>query len=132
MQFRFENSVDINIDYQVDEQALSYRVPKIILQPIVENIFKHAIAETTTHLLIAIHVTCTENGIEAAVFDNGRGMDGQAAEAVLSQDSSENVHIGLKSVDERIKLLYGNEYGLMIQSETGMGTLVKILLPKSE
>ncbi|MBE5040341.1 sensor histidine kinase [Ructibacterium gallinarum] len=132
MQFRFENSVDINIDYQVDEQALSYRVPKIILQPIVENIFKHAISETTTHLLIAIHVTCTENGIEAAVFDNGRGMDGQVAAAVLSQDSSENVHIGLKSVDERIKLLYGNEYGLMIQSETGMGTLVKILLPKSE
>lgn len=132
MQFRFENSVDINIDYQVDEQALSYRVPKIILQPIVENIFKHAIAETTTHLLIVIRVACIENGIEAAVFDNGRGMDGQAAEAVLSQDSSENVHIGLKSVDERIKLLYGNEYGLMIQSETGMGTLVKILLPKSE
>ena len=132
MQFRFENSVDINIDYQVDEQALSYRVPKIILQPIVENIFKHAISETTTHLLIVIRVACIENGIEAAVFDNGRGMDGQVAAAVLSQDSSENVHIGLKSVDERIKLLYGNEYGLMIQSETGMGTLVKILLPKSE
>ena len=132
MQIRFENTVDISIDYQVDDQVLSCRVPKIILQPIVENIFKHGISENTTQLLIVIRVEDTENGIEAAVFDNGCGMDGLTAAAVLSQDSGENVHIGLKSVDERIKLLYGNEYGLVIQSETGMGTLVKILLPKSE
>lgn len=132
VQIRYENQLEIDVDYRVDEQALSYLVPKIILQPIVENIFKHAVSDFMTSLFIVIHVACTADGIEVVVFDNGRGMEAAAAAAILSQEGAGAGHIGLKNVDERIRLLYGAGYGLQIQSEIGMGMLVKILLPKSE
>ena len=104
---------------------------KITLQPIVENIFKHAIVNSDMELMILISAYAINNHIEVVIFDNGCGMDKEKADGILKYESESN-HIGLKSVNERIKLLFGSEYGLEIQSEIGVGTLVKFMLPKDK
>lgn len=126
---RYENTIDVT--YRIDEDIAECRMVKITLQPIVENIFKHAIVNSDMELMILISAYAINNHIEVVIFDNGCGMDKEKADGILKYESESN-HIGLKNVNERIKLLFGSEYGLEIQSEIGVGTLVKFMLPKDK
>lgn len=110
----------------IDPEILDVPVIKLILQPFVENVFKHAWFGDT----IAIHITGRKlgNRIELKVIDNGVGMRPETVQYMFSGTGQEGGY-GLQNVNERIQLRYGQEYGIEIGSVFGAGTTVRILLP---
>lgn len=112
--------------YDIDPEILHVPIIKLILQPFVENIFKHAWFGES----ISIRITGTRlgNRIELKVIDNGIGMRPNT----LRKMRSSSVHpgnYGLRNVEERIKLRYGDDFGIQIGSNFGAGTTVQIILP---
>lgn len=113
-------------------------VPRLILQPIVENAYVHGIKPKNGRGSIMIEAVKAEERLEISVMDNGVGMD-RAALARLEEllDSDEpgikNEYnwqsIGLKNVHDRIRFLYGESYGIRVTSTAGVGTMVQVLLP---
>lgn len=110
----------------VEPGILDYQVIKLILQPFVENIFKHAWFGET----IAIRVTGrrVRDDIELKIIDNGVGMRPEQVKQLMTGPSQAGGY-GVKNVDERIKLRYGEAYGVYIASIYGAGTTVCLLLP---
>ena len=139
MNFRYTNKIDVQ--WHVDEELLDRRVPKLILQPVVENAIYHGIKPTNGKGLINIYVRRNENRIELQVMDNGVGMSSEAVER-LNSEMADNAPpqpgpgkkggYGLRNVNQRIKLTFGDKYGLYIDSELGTGTSVRIYLPETE
>jgi sensor histidine kinase YesM len=111
---------------EMEPEVREVRIIKLLLQPFVENVFKHAWFGDT----IAIRITARREGdrLELKVIDNGIGMKPEAVENILRGDAQSNAY-GLKNVEERIKLRYGAEYGVTIASVFGGGTAVRLLLP---
>lgn len=112
--------------YDIDPDILRVNVIKLILQPFVENIFKHAWFGET----IGIRITGRRlgNNIELCVIDNGIGMRPETLRQMQSSAGT-NGSYGLKNVEERIKLRYGNDFGIRIGSHYGAGTTVQLILP---
>lgn len=110
----------------IDPDILQVPIIKLILQPFVENIFKHAWFGET----IAIRIAGKRLGdrIELKVIDNGIGMRPDTLRN-MRLSSFQPGSYGLKNVEERIKLRYGNDYGIQIGSYYGAGTTVQIILP---
>lgn len=116
-------------------------VPKLILQPIVENAYVHGIKPKDGDGSIMVGAEIHENVMEIFLMDNGVGMDEEALEKIrnlLNGDEIgiKNEHnwqsIGLKNVHDRIRFLYGEAYGIRITSTPKTGTLVRILLPAQD
>jgi two-component system sensor histidine kinase YesM len=135
---RYKDKLDYKID--VDEDLKRFKTVKIILQPLVENAIYHGIKNKATPGTVIITGTRTENGIELAVADDGIGMDAEALERMrqkirtvpTEEDGDEDdTHsgLGLRNVDERIKLYFGQEYGLEFESIEDAGTTVRVRLP---
>ena len=130
----------IHLDVELD--GCSHRqVPKLILQPILENAYVHGIKPKGGSGSIMIEVELSEDMFVVSVMDNGVGMDettlGKLRELLESDEIGiKNEHtwqsIGLKNVHDRIKYLYGEKYGLEITSTVGVGTMVRILMPAQE
>ncbi|CAM4292452.1 sensor histidine kinase [Paenibacillus typhae] len=110
----------------VDEDIMHLQVIKLVLQPFVENVFKHAWFGKS----ISIRLTGRRVGdnIELKVIDNGVGMRREEINSMLYGQSQSGGY-GVKNVNERIKLRYGDEYGVTIASIYGAGTTVRLLLP---
>ncbi|WP_276352238.1 sensor histidine kinase [Cohnella caldifontis] len=123
MSKRFEGSV--RVEYDIDSAMLDDEVPKFFLQPIVENAFVHAFKGWKENGVLRI--SCFREG-QARVYrieDNGQGMEA-ARQAELLEES----HVGLSNVNRRIRILYGEPYGLQIASVPGEGTTVSVTLPQ--
>ncbi|MEO3944299.1 histidine kinase [Gorillibacterium sp. CAU 1737] len=120
------------VSFDIDPEIRPLPVIKLILQPFVENIFKHAWFGET----IAIRITGKriEDKLELKVIDNGIGMGGDTLRRIARgvADSRESSGYGVKNVEERIKLRYGSEYGIEVRSLYGAGTTVRLLLPVSD
>ncbi|MGO4537758.1 sensor histidine kinase [Paenibacillus sp. 2TAB19] len=121
---KYADAFKVYID--VDPEILHIPIIKLILQPFVENIFKHAWFGST----IAIRITGKRLGdrIELKVIDNGIGMRADTLRNMRSSSLHSDSY-GLKNVEERIKLRYGNDFGIHIGSHFGAGTTVQIILP---
>lgn len=122
-------------------------VPKLILQPIVENAYVHGIKpkKGVGSIMVEAAVNDREDGekriLEITVMDNGVGMDQAALDQIqelLAGDEPgiKNEYnwqsIGMKNVHDRIRLLYGEEYGIRVTSTVGVGTMVRLLMPVTE
>ena len=119
-------SWDMDISSEVEECL----VPKLILQPIVENSMIHGVENMSENAMILIAAREEEGKLILEVSDNGCGMDEKTIQSVLKQDGHDDrKHIGVNSVLRRIQILYGMEYGLYIESEVGIGTVVRLTLP---
>ncbi|WP_044480378.1 sensor histidine kinase [Paenibacillus antibioticophila] len=115
------------VDYQIDNELLEYRIIHFILQPIVENAIKHGFAEPGEdehQLVISVHAE--HDALFLKVTDNGMGMSVTQQQRLLLAESS---GYGIRNVNERIKLYYGSAYGLELISEAMVGTSVIIRLP---
>lgn len=121
---KYADTFTVHVDVEPD--ILQVPVIKLILQPFVENVFKHAWFGDS----IAILIKACRIGdlIELKVIDNGIGMKPHTVERLLNNSRQEGGY-GVKNVDERIKLLYGDPYGVQIASIYGGGTTIRILLP---
>ena len=131
-QIRYQDILSYEIN--VAKDIYNYSIPKITIQPIVENALYHGIKNRRGGGKITITGAENENGFAIHVRDNGAGMDENRLKEVrdsLLQDSSDKSAIyGLYNVNERIRLNFGDEYGITIDSKLDKGTDVTIYLPK--
>lgn len=119
----------------VDPETQNYFVPKLILQPLVENALYHGIKLCDRKCMLMIQVLSLEDRIEIEVLDNGAGMDEETLQAVREamEHKGENKtnSYGVVNVNDRIQILAGREYGLKFTSEKDVGTSARIVLPKT-
>ncbi len=124
MSVRYENK--FSVEYGIEESLYSTKVPKLFLQPFVENAIIHGFDDIMENGQIMIEGLIRDGKRIFIVYDNGKGMD---ASNIMKQKVKTSDSIGIKNVDSRIKLLFGDEYGVNISSEPGRGTRVEIILP---
>lgn len=107
------------------------RILKLLLQPVVENAIIHGIAPLGSPGVIMIYARREEQGICIEISDNGMGMEPGEAESLLADGKREGNFsgIGIANVQQRIRALYGKDYGLVIYSQPGNGTTVEVHLP---
>jgi two-component system sensor histidine kinase YesM len=133
---RYPGRFEISI--QTDEQVNEYEIPKMTLQPIVENCFSHAFRFIEDIWQIRIASSLSGGICEIQITDNGGGLsadDLQALRLRIRETGSTNQFtysgsIGLRNVNTRMRLLYGEEYQLRIDSAPGAGTAVTLRLPQ--
>ena len=134
MRYRQYNSFEMT--YEVQPQFMQSQIPKLILQPIVENAIIHGIYRKNGKGRIIVRVMGDEQKIHISVTDNGQGIPQEKLSILLSQDYDRTrscfSSIGLTNVNDRIKLLFGEEYGLYIESIYQMYTTVEILIPNQK
>ncbi|WP_173437666.1 sensor histidine kinase, partial [Sharpea azabuensis] len=119
---------EFDLDIEIDDDIMDYETPNLILQPIVENAIGHGIDLLEDRKgVLKVYATVDEENVYIMVEDNGVGMDQETINTMLSQNSK---GYGMRNVNQRIKLLYGEEYGLHIESIVGQGSVVIIRLPK--
>lgn len=130
--FRYGDRFEVEVD--VSENILAVKIPKLILQPIVENAIVHGLENKVGTGRIEIIGFIEDSKICLVVNDNGIGMDQNTIDLLLSnkpmQETEGHTHIGLRNVDNRLKMYYGKEYGIEINSEVGNGTSVTIYIPE--
>jgi two-component system sensor histidine kinase YesM len=136
IRIRYDNR--FSLDIQIPNDLLNVKVPRLILQPVVENAVKHGLLPKEGEGLIAIYAKNTNKTFRITIMDNGIGMDeGQLKklQAFIKntdpgcREGSIWKEIGIKNVNDRIQLIYGADYGLEISSIEGMGTIVNFNLP---
>lgn len=128
---RFGKQFDYTIS--VGEAADECIVPKLIVQPIIENAVKYGF-EKKKSLCVKIRANFVEDKLVIVIFDDGNGMEPDVLEEIrqiLKQGKNSTAHIGLFNVHRRIQLIYGDNYGIELMSEKHQGTMVKIILPIS-
>jgi two-component system sensor histidine kinase YesM len=107
------------------------RIPKLSLQPIVENCFKHGFGERKSGGIITITVEEVSRGLSIKIRDNGRGISVERLAALRqkTEDIQQFFGIGLANTNARIKLKYGAGYGIIIESEEGVFTQIDLRIP---
>lgn len=126
---RYKNKFIYHFDVQAD--TLKCRIPKLLLQPIVENAIYHGIEGMADEGEIHISSSLDDGRLLLQVKDKGLGMSDEKLKSLINDlsQSKGSSSIGLKNVNERIKLHFGREFGINVESEQEMGTAVKLLLP---
>lgn len=128
--YRYKNQFTYSFD--VDESLLGYMCNKITIQPFIENAIYHGLDRMVDEGEIKIGVCRSGNDIDIIVKDNGLGMTEEQCKKILEKGRSDSKGIGVKNVDDRLKIYFGNEYGITIESELDVGTTVTIKIPKIE
>lgn len=129
---RFEGMVKFEIIIDDEINAKEYMILPLLLQPVVENAFVHGLEEKKEKGTILINIYKCNNTINICVEDNGVGIDEEKLIMLnkalhTKQDTSKS--IGMRNVNQRIKIYYGKEYGVYIESVLKVGTRVIITLP---
>lgn len=126
----------LQVSYAISPELEACKIPKLLLQPILENSIKHGFGESPENGRIEIAIRNHALGILIAIADNGTGIaPGKLAAITASlhhfprHERKEQSHIGLCNIQQRIKLRYGESYGLSITSQAGAGTVVDLLIP---
>ena len=116
--------------FNVDENCLDFLCNKITLQPIIENAIYHGINGLVDEGEIVITLRAEGTDVVFTVADNGVGMDQAQIEAILRKERSDHTGIGIKNVNDRLKIYFGEGYGITIDSEPDVGTTVTIRMPQ--
>ncbi|MFJ4829007.1 sensor histidine kinase [Streptomyces sp. NPDC088747] len=120
----------LSVTLQIAPEVLPVALPFLCLQPLVENAVKHGLEGKTDKSHISI--TAQDAGAEALVVieDNGTGMDPDRLRRILAGEVSPSGGIGLSNVDDRLRQVYGDDYGLVIETAVGAGMKITARLPK--
>ncbi|MGV9317111.1 sensor histidine kinase [Streptomyces sp. NPDC003691] len=120
----------LKVTLQVAPEVLPVTLPFLCLQPLVENAVKHGLEDTTGERRITI--AARDAGAEALVTveDDGVGMDPAELRRILAGERPASSGIGLSNVDERLRQVYGDEHGLVIETGVGAGMKVTVRIPK--
>lgn len=138
MHFRLGNRLRFETRLEGEsEYLLSCEMPKLTLQPIVENAIQHGLEHVASNGLITLRAYAAQDGLNIIISDNGCGMSAQRLGELnahlrqgLTSDQSRGTGIALVNVNERIRMIFGGTpYGLHVYSDLGIGTQVHILLP---
>ena len=133
---RFHDKFNYAIRIPIHMDTTKYEIMPLLIQPIVENAILHGLRETENNGHLLIHVSIRGKDLYIQVFDNGCGMTDEEVSVILAgiynhpENSAKS--IGLYNVNQRIKLRYGEEYGLTLKSKKNYGTLFTIVIPTLE
>lgn len=119
---------------EIPEHLYQYYVPKLILQPIVENAIVHGVEEISETGMIGVIGSEDEENIYISIKDNGNGIPKEVIQQLQEMDSKAGVstqHIGIFNIQKKLQILYGPKYGLKISTLKPHGTSVTICIPKS-
>ena len=119
---------DFKIEWKIDPDVKGEIVPKLLLQPVVENALEHGLdVKEEGEKILKLSFVQDGNDVLLMVEDNGAGMDQAEAETLVTYQA---VGYGLKNVNDRICLLYGEDHKIRIYSKKGEGTRVEMRIPK--
>lgn len=126
---RYSNKLDYTLD--IKEEVLVYQTVKLILQPIVENAIYHGIKNKRGIGHVGVYGEIEGDVIVLRVEDNGAGMTEEMVDQLLKKGlQRKSQGVGVTNVDERIKLYFGEHYGIHVESQLGEGTKISIHIPK--
>ncbi len=132
-QIRYKDKLNYSIE--VSDDLMQYKVLKLILQPLVENAIYHGIKQAQEPGKITVKAFEAGGNLIVEITDNGAGMEPQVLERILTdnpikaENSRKSSGIGTSNVNQRIKLAFGEQYGLLYESTLGQGTTVVVTLP---
>ncbi len=126
---RYVEYLDFSLEF--DEDILKFQIPKLTLQPLVENSIYHGLKQKEDKGILVIKGYLENDLVTIDVFDDGVGMSEEQINKVLNRavGSHKSTDFGVHSVDSRLKLLYGDQYGLSIESRVTEFTRVTLRLP---
>lgn len=130
---RFEDRFEYKLDISKEVNIESYKILPLLIQPIVENAFVHGLEDKSEKGDILIRIYYSKKFLNIEVVDNGVGMAEDKLCDIrnnIERDGDNKKSIGMRNINERIKIYYGNDYGLKVDSGLNWGTKVKIYLPK--
>ena len=141
-QYRFGDKLTMNVNFRDDRNdILKIQCPKLFLQPIIENAIFHGLERRSDHGLLTIDISKVDQELHIDVSDNGVGIPEDRLKelnrslarvsvgAIVEDESGKKGGIALKNVCRRIKLLFGEQYGLHMSSIVGIGTKAEVVLP---
>jgi two-component system LytT family sensor kinase len=122
----------LRVQVLIPPELLSVPVPFLVLQPLVENAVRHGIEPTAEGGTITVTAYDETTHLRVEVEDDGPGMDPALLEARLDAASAESERsgFGMRSVDERLRAVYGDEHGLVVETAVGAGTRAIVRIPK--
>ncbi|MFH9294904.1 sensor histidine kinase [Streptomyces sp. NPDC017520] len=118
------------VTLQVAPEVLPVALPFLCLQPLVENAVKHGLEGAATRSRITISALDAGSEAEVVIEDDGTGMDPERLRQILRGEGGASTGIGLLNVDERLRQVYGDDYGLVIETGIGAGMKITLRLPK--
>lgn len=121
----------LTVRLRISPETLATVIPFLSVQPLVENAVRHGLEPGEAGGVITIASNDDGTHTEITVEDDGIGMDPTAVAALLTS-SDVTTHVGLRNVDTRLRQVYGARGGLVIETNTGSGTLVRLRVPKSQ
>jgi len=124
---RFGNK--LQIIEEIDEQLLDYKIPVLSIQPLVENAIKHGITPKVGKGAVKITAQKENNELVLGIIDDGVGIPANKLGQVLQPGYGSGNGVGMSNVHERIKTLFGEEYGLKIVSCPDQGTSIQMRIP---
>ncbi len=130
--FRYPDK--FTVQWEVDNSLLDFKIPRTIIQPLVENALFHGICPLESAGIIRIYIKSTDDYLSIIVSDNGEGMDSERLEELMHTDENELAtttvkSIGLMNIKERIEYFYAGKGAVIINSIQGEGTKVEIRIP---
>ena len=118
---------EFQIVWDIDQEVRGCIVPKLLLQPVVENALEHGLdMKEEGEKILKLFFQQDGEDVLMAVEDNGPGMEQEEADKLVTYQAS---GYGLKNVNDRLKLLYGEKYGVLVFSKVGDGTRVEMRIP---
>lgn len=131
---RYQNKFELEI--KIDADMWNQTILRMMIQPLVENAFKHGFFTNSPHNILKIYGFLQDDVIVFEVIDDGLGISPESYEKLLSNLNDDTVlptkQIGIANINSRIKLHYGSEYGVDIESEYGKYTCVRVRIPRSK
>jgi two-component system sensor histidine kinase YesM len=120
-----------DLDYEIDipDELAQCQIARFLIQPLVENVFVHAFKNKIGLKRLQIRAFQMDNKLSITIIDNGSGMTDQQLEHLLHDEEHQLEHLGIRMVQRRIELTYGESYGLQIASSVSEGTQLMLQLP---
>jgi two-component system, LytTR family, sensor histidine kinase LytS len=124
----------LQVEYELDEEAMQSVVPSITLQPLVENAIKHGMKNQSEGFILKVSITSGNDGVTVKVEDNGDGIEASRLETLLLEpvESATGTGIALYNVNKRLEMIVGEGAGLSIHSVKGEGTTVQFSIKRRE
>ncbi|MET9493634.1 histidine kinase [Streptomyces sp. NPDC006552] len=120
----------LSVSLQIAPEVLPVTLPFLCLQPLVENAVKHGLEGAVARSRITIGASDAGAEAEVVIEDDGVGMDPARLRAILRGEGGASHGIGLSNVDERLRQVFGDAYGLVIETGIGAGTKITVRIPK--
>ena len=130
---RFEGAFDYTLDFP--EEVMDLRIPKLLMQPLVENCVVHGIDSSKSKMHIDAGIKSMDGHIHIYVNDTGKGIPPEVLEklpaGLVEEDTAPTSHFAMRNINERLRFLFGDDYRFDISSALGSGTKIEISFPLS-